>query len=217
LNDSSGNNNHIYNNTAIPTTDRFGKAGHAYQFNALNHMMRVKSSPSLNPAKEISIVTIVRPTGFYTGNCHNNQILGKGNHDDINGFYYMRFVDVGTTCTPGQPINASKEHFYSGYGDNYPLGTAADVGSDTSFITLNNWYTVVYTFDGIVSKIYVNGKLKDVRLKQVTFTPNTFDLVIGRHESTTFPYNFKGDIDEIRIYNKALCPEQVTALNNLTH
>jgi hypothetical protein len=50
------------------------------------------------------------------------------------------------------------------------MGMAAGVGSDTSFITAGQWYTVVYTFDGIVSKIYVNGQLKDVDIKKVTFT-----------------------------------------------
>jgi hypothetical protein len=215
LKDSSGNNNHIYSNTAVATADRFGRANNAFDFNSVNHLMRVRNSASLNPDKEISIMAIVKPRAFYAGPCHGNSILGKGNRDDSKGFYYMRLQDSGSRCTPGEPLRTDKEFFSSGYGDNSPLGKGAQAGTDTAHIKANQWYTVIYTFDGIVSKLYVNGILKDVKLLKVTFTPNTNDLVIGRHDDANFPYPFNGVMDEIRIYNKALCPEQVAGLNDL--
>ena len=54
--------------------------------------MKVKNSISLNPP-EITIMAIVKAKGFYSGTCHGNEIVGKGNRDDLNGFYYMRFQD----------------------------------------------------------------------------------------------------------------------------
>jgi len=49
----------------------------------------------------------------------------------------------------------------------------------------------------------------------ITFTPNSNDIFIGKHENPLFPYYFNGVIDEIRIYNKAITNQQIGYLNIL--
>jgi hypothetical protein len=214
LKDSSGlNNDIILNNAATSTTDRFGVAKNAYVFNGTGSYMKVKNSESLNNLKTISLMAIVKVNGFYTGKCHANQILGKGYNDFANSFYNMRFYDINTDCDAA--INPDKEAFSASFGDNNPLGKAAATLADTSFIRTSQWYNVIYTYDGIESRLYINGVLSDIRVKKATTSGSTFDLFIGKHEDPSYPYYFNGVIDEIRIYNKALCSDQILKLNNL--
>ncbi len=47
------------------------------------------------------------------------------------------------------------------------------------------------------------------------FTANTNDLFIGRLDASQYPFWFNGVIDEIRIYERALCETEVKVLSNL--
>jgi hypothetical protein len=210
LKDSSGNNNDIYFNNATLTADRFGNPNNAYLFKDSSYM-KVKNSASLNPSK-ISLVAIVKPNGFYTGLCESNQILGKGWNDYVNGFYHMRFQDLASDCNPSTTPPTNNERFLAGYGD---LSQRTGSISDTVKVQLNQWYTVIYTYDGYESRLYVNGKVENISVKKAAFTPNVLDLFIGSHGDPQYRYFFNGVIDEIRIYNKALCAEQVAVFSEL--
>ncbi|MDR3717041.1 MAG: LamG domain-containing protein [Puia sp.] len=85
----------------------------------------------------------------------------------------------------------------------------------TDFVKPGGWSTVVYTYDGTFSKIYVNGQLKGTYHGTANFTANTNDIYIGATENPSAPYWLNGVIDEIRIYKKALCATAVQQLNNL--
>ena len=96
------------------------------------------------------------------------------------------------------------------------INSSANIaGSDTSFIKTGQWYYVAFTYDGKTSKLYVNGLLKDSRTATRPSHTNADDLFIGRLQDSTFPYYVNGVIDEIRIYNRALCPTAVMQLNSL--
>ena len=210
LKDSSGNNNHITFNNAIPTTDRFGKANNAYLFDGSSNYMKAANSTSLNPPTSISLMAIVKINGYYAGGCTANQIFGKGWNDYINGFYALRFWSKAL-CSG--PVDTTKEFFADGYGD-YTDRTGAD-DNTSSYIQSNKWYNVIFTADSGLSKIYVNGVLKNTYHGHAVFNPNDQELFIGKHGDPIYPYWFKGVIDELRIYNRALCQGEVNQLNNL--
>jgi hypothetical protein len=75
------------------------------------------------------------------------------------------------------------------------------------------WYTVAYTYDGTTGRFYVNGVLVHSTVKSDAFTPNTDDLFIGYSPENGGQYWLNGVIDEIRIYNQALCPGAVAQLS----
>jgi hypothetical protein len=210
LNDFSGYDNNITFNNAAPTMGKSGVANSAYLFNGVNNYMRIKNSPSLNP-QNISIMAVVKINDFYKGSCHGNQIIGKGYPDYAKGFYVLRFYDYTPVCEA--PVKTDMEFFNGAFGDNNPLGTATGAAADSVFIKKATWYTVVYTYDGKESRLYINGVLKDARVKSAVFTPNTNDVLIGKHEDPPFPYYFNGIIDEIRLYNRALPATQVQRLS----
>jgi hypothetical protein len=216
LHDSSGNGNDIFldTNTTL-AADRFGNPNNAYSFNGFSSFMEVKNSVSLNP-DSITLFAIVKVNGFYNGfnagSCTINHIFGKGYPDDIDGFYAMRF----SNDNPCNIVDSTTEHFFGVYGDNLPYGAATGAGSSSfPLVTKGQWFTLVYTNEGLNSKFYINGIINNLEQKAVNFTPNTHDLFIGKHEDPSFPYYFNGVIDEIRIYNKALSYGAVLQLSKV--
>jgi len=208
LKDSSGFGNHITANNATLTTDRFGVASNAYLFDGSSSYMQIPNSPYLNP-NAITMFAIVKVNGFYQGTCHANVIIMKGDRDDIQGLYTLRFTD-NTACTVAP--NISDEKFSGTFGDDLPQGNAAGVSSNETFVQTGQWYYLAFTYDGVTAKFYVNGQLTDSTTKTVSFTPNTHDLFFGKTENSTYPYYFNGAIDEVRIYNRALSATEIGVL-----
>lgn len=208
LNDSSGNNNHIiFNSGAVKAADRFGRAENAYLFDGAGNYMKVANSASLNPSKAITLMATFKIKGFYSANCVNNQVFGKGWNDFINGFYAMRFYStVGCNST----VDTSKEVFYGAYGDLSSRASAVD----NNYIHSNRWYNVVYTYEDGQCNLYVDGVLRKSVVQSGVFTGNDQELYIGKHGDPQYPFSFNGVIDEIRIYNKALCAAAVKQLYN---
>jgi len=208
--DLTENHNDIIFNSATPTEDVKGEPGNAYLFNGADSYMKVSNSTSLNP-QNITLMARIKVNDFYQGTCHFSELIGKGSPDYAEGFYVLRIADPFGHCF--DLPDETKEFFIGGYGDNNPEGTAAGVMADTSFIQKDKWYTVIYTYDGAESKMYVNGKLKAVAAKTVTFHANNQDLYIGRHEDPNFPYLFNGVMDEVRIYNRAVNAKEAEVLS----
>src|SRR5450631_3264710 len=208
LNDSSGNSNNIVFNNAVVTGDRFGRPGNAYRFTG-GAYMRVPNSPSLSPI-QITLMAIVRFHNYYTGLAWWNEILMKGPSDPSSGVYGLRAHPISYDYTTA--LDTTTETFGGFYGD----GSSAGIGDNSFFIHGGVWNIVVYTYDGFVSKLYVNGVLRNTRTAPFGFNANLNDSYIGKTENPSFPYNFDGDIDEIRIYNRAVSPFFVGKLNTLT-
>src|SRR5450759_5181083 len=152
-NDASGNGNNPVLNNATLTTDRFGNANSAYSFNGTSNYIQIPNSPSLNPSSQISICAWVKVQGFYLGPCRGNSILMKAN----------------TEGPPGYKLRIDENH----YPGNYSCGPIVDIDHEFFYglgqpiqnysypwIKTNQWYSVVYTYDGKTAKLYVDCKLQ---------------------------------------------------------
>ncbi len=73
------------------------------------------------------------------------------------------------------------------------------------------WYHVVGTYDGKTQRIYINGKLNNERDDVFTINTNSCPLTIGYKVASDNNY-FNGVVDDVRIYNRALTPEEVKML-----
>jgi gliding motility-associated-like protein len=199
-NDISGNNNNPFFNNATLTADRFGNPNTAYHFNGTNTYMKVQNNPTINMSNQMSIALWVKPMGWYTGICYNNMMVMKGfNDNNPAGNYYIRFSDVYTGCT----TPTTTQERFNGTGVVSPL----------PIIQLNQWYSVVWTYDGTTARLYVNCELKQSTNISLTFT-NANDLFMGCMEDPVFPYWLNGDLDEIRIYDRPLNAAEVSAYGN---
>jgi uncharacterized Zn-binding protein involved in type VI secretion len=100
------------------------------------------------------------------------------------------------------------------------------VGTDEAYyeipysLPLNTWTNVVYHKSGSSLSLYINGSL----LNSISMTSevnmdgtySTNDVVIGGHKNTEGTNNsyIDGSIDQVRIFNRALTPAEVTTLYN---
>ncbi len=206
-NDVSGNNNNPSFNNATLTADRFGTANSAYHFNGTDNYMRIPNSPSINPPNQISVCAWVRATGFYQGPCHGNSMIMKGDADYLTGNYLLRFDDGGYTNYQNCVIPVPDVIHQNFYGPNIAIP-----GGYTPFVQTGQWYSVIYTSDGTTSRFYVNCVLKiSVPASGITFS-NAYDLYFGKMNHPQFPYWLNGDLDEVRIYNRALNQQEVDVL-----
>ena len=81
----------------------------------------------------------------------------------------------------------------------------------TTTLTANTWYHIVATFDGNNLRIYLNGNLEGTTAKTGTIQSASSNLYLGGRVGDIY---FDGEIDEARIYNRALSPAEVSQLYN---
>ena len=197
-NDISGNNNNPVFNNATLTADRFGNPNSAYHFNGIDKYMRIPDHSTLNMGNTMSIALWVKPTGYNTGPCYTNMLVMKSSAATLQSNYHVRFGDIYNGCTSP---STTEERFA---GNN--------AVAQTPFVQLNQWYSVVWTSDGITEKIYVNCVLREsVPAGGIAYS-NTFDLLFGLNVNPSFPYWLDGDLDEVRLYNRALNQDEVNVL-----
>lgn len=75
----------------------------------------------------------------------------------------------------------------------------------------NSFYHIITTWNGSDNKMYVNGAEQTIIGSATTGTSFGAAAEIGRMNNTA-GYYWNGTIDEVRIYNRSLSPEQVRAL-----
>ncbi|UEG48987.1 T9SS type A sorting domain-containing protein [Ferruginibacter lapsinanis] len=195
-NDVSGNNNNPVFNNATLTDDRLGNVKSAYNFNGSDQYMRILNSPSLNTGNQLSLCVWIKPKGFFQGLCHGNAIIAKDD-DKPAGFYYLGYGDglyTGVNCSSSF-VDEAHENFYG-------RASASHSGGYTPYIETEKWYSVVYTYDGTKTRLYVNCNIIDSVTTSLNFT-NSLDLYFGKL-NTSFFYWLNADLDEVRIYNRAL-------------
>ncbi|MBX3242473.1 MAG: gliding motility-associated C-terminal domain-containing protein [Chitinophagaceae bacterium] len=203
-NDESGFNHHPVFNNATLTEDRFGIPNSAYYFNGVDNYMRIADTPDLNFNDRISIAVWVKPMGFYYGPCHGNSVLIKGADTDPTGRYTIRFTDYlylnGANCSIATPDTLHQNYWGSGI---------ASPGGYTPYVEKDKWVSVVYTYDGINAKIYVDCQLvNSTQSPGLTFT-SPYDLFLGKLDAPTHPYWYNGAMDDIRLYNRALTEDEI--------
>lgn len=89
------------------------------------------------------------------------------------------------------------------------LASWSDVGGQltgSTVLTANKWYRLAGVWDGTNNYLYINGVLETSAAR--TFRANTKDTQIGAQASgaggTIASFFFKGNIDDVRIYNRPL-------------
>jgi hypothetical protein len=80
----------------------------------------------------------------------------------------------------------------------------------------NNWERVTITHDGTSTRYYSFGSLVSSRSVRVDVVPNILSIAarIETPPTSNIKEYFNGIIDDVRIYNRALTPAEVTSLAN---
>jgi|GEM_PF-43358 len=87
------------------------------------------------------------------------------------------------------------------------------LSSKENSIKLNHWHHIAGTYDGKRMKVYVDGVEKASKSlvdESIDYEPEN-DLVIGIYQDNNEIYPFKGQIKEVRLWNKVRSPEEIQA------
>lgn len=144
---------------------------------------------------------------------------------DDEHFTLMAWIKVEAYPADGAGAIIQKSNSLDGYrlqiqGD----GTINFITQHSSFkqmttatvVPVANWTHITATYDGTTKKIYLNGVFDKGQAQSGNLTiDNTSKLWFGAYSNSPNNSNFDGIIDNIRIYNKSLTPDQIYALFRL--
>jgi hypothetical protein len=90
------------------------------------------------------------------------------------------------------------------------VGSADQGVRTTSPIAVGEWSHIAVTYDGATMRLYVNGALVASRAQSGVLAVGNGALRIGGNNSFAGEF-FRGLIDEVRIYNRALSAAEITS------
>lgn len=141
--------------------------------------------------KAITLEAWIYPTAWKT-NVYEGNIINKENNTNNNG-YFLR-------CGASGKLNF-------GFGDN--TSTWKELTSANIVLTLNTWQHVAATYDGVKSRLYVNGVCTDsIAYSAPIMYANNVNLTLGDH-SGAYVRRYQGRIDEVRIWSVARTAAQI--------
>ncbi len=94
--------------------------------------------------------------------------------------------------------------------DGIPGGNDITVSNSNYALTLGQWHNIVGTYDGTTSSLYVDGELIASGSGVINIGTNDMPLNIGGRMGI---HGFKGLIDEVRIYNRAITLPEIESLS----
>jgi hypothetical protein len=186
-NDESGFGNHGIVYGAILTEDRFGNANSAYYLDGENDWISIPNCDLLNFQEEITVSFWIMV----------NQFFQREQYPISHGNWENRWK-----------VSITNEKI------RWTVKTTSGIknlDSQTS-INLNEFYHVVVIYDGHNFQVYVNGNLDASSIWSGSILQTTLDLSIGQHLPNMSGYNFKGVIDDVRIYDYALTTNEIENL-----
>jgi hypothetical protein len=186
--DSSGFGNNALSEGATWTTA--GKYGKALAFNGTNSYVSVPDAASLDLSNGMTLEAWVQPTAV-----NDWQTVIMKENPSIQDFVYGIMAN-----TP-----------YGGAGGWINLGDARSAES-ASRLPLNTWTHVAATFDGTNLRYYQNGTLVSTTSTPGAMPSSTGVLRIGG--DSIWGEWFQGNIDEVRVYTRALSASEIVTDRN---
>ena len=198
--DMSGNSRHgtIYGSN--PTEDRHGKMNGAYNFDGIDDYIKINHDKAFNHLP-LSISAWFNSKG----NSGQAGIVSKYWAAHWNGWQIM---DFDGDLVPWYLSSYSPRNVVIGkYGESKAFETKTP---------LNSWSHATVVFSEGGGTLYLNGKEDDsMKWTGKASAPTTSQPVtIGLYQGASNGY-FKGSIDDVRIYDRALSEEEVLALYEL--
>ena len=211
-NDFSELENHGAVSGAILTSDRFGNESSAYLFDGIDDYIITSADIDDSLSNGASFSAWIKYTGNSTGRILSNY-YGQGTVGDC--VERIGFV-FGVTA------DSSLNIFYATDGNDY-VGKKTEIGS----IKRDSWHLVTGTWNGLMTpdafRLYIDGERKDVEIINegtmgCGFLESLKEFHIGLGDCASGSCGeFKGTVDEVRIYSKVLDSLEISSLYNETY
>jgi subtilisin family serine protease len=187
-NDVAGTNNGTLVNGAGFAT---GEAGQAFSLSGSNYVS-VPDAPALNPTNAMTIecwlyrqavIGSFNPVVKKSGTTGGGTANGYSLEFDVNNILFWIYSSNGGWRSSG----------------------------DTVPIQLGRWYHIAGVYDGAHLLVYTNGQLAASASASGSIIPSVNTLRIGS-DPTDPSRGFKGSVDEVSIYNRALSSNEIAAI-----
>lgn len=170
-------------------------SGEALEFNGTSDYISVSHNNNLNADSGLTIEAWIKASSWAKAQWQN-VIVSKDGWASGDEGYTLRAGDNG------------KLSFNVGDGGS---GGWHEVASG-SVMKTGQWYHVAGTFDGTTLRVYINGIEQASAAYSGLIATTTYDLNIGRITYTAGgTRNFAGEIDEVKIWDKALSATELRA------
>ncbi|MCB0570399.1 MAG: T9SS type A sorting domain-containing protein, partial [Phaeodactylibacter sp.] len=187
-NDVSGNNLHGQPNGALLTADRFGNPQSAYYFYGGPQHIAVPNSPILNFQESITA-----SCWFSAGGLPDKETFLLSH-----GSWQNRWK---LSITPDKLLRWTVN----------TLSGIADLDA-TVALQVDSFYHVAATYDGSLLALYINGELHSYKALSGLMRTTAVPFLMGQMLPGETNYNFKGVMDEVKLYDYALNPDAVKTL-----
>lgn len=190
--DSSGN---AINGTAAgtPPTTGVGKFGRGGSFNGTTDFINLGNNINLSGNTPMTISAWINPTSF--PGVGNTLVVSKYD-SGVAGEWYLG-VNAGS--------HVAFERECGGFGT-----------SGINPLSTGTWQLITGVYDGTNLYLYINGQLDKTKVDSCSISSTTENAAIGAGASgaSSSQQNFNGKIDDVRIYKRALSPQEVANLYN---
>jgi len=177
-----------FNTAFVP--DMFGTPQRALYFNGVNSRVTVPLQPVLNFQDGITVSCWFRA----------NDLPAKETFLLSHGSWQNRWK---ISFTPEKHLRWTVN----------TLNGIADLDSEAPLAT-DSFYHIAATYDGQLLALYLNGEFRGFKLLSGKIRPTTLALLFGQILPGNVDYNFKGVIDEVKIFDYALLPDAARELFN---
>src|SRR3989344_5328974 len=194
------------NNTGTLTngpTRQIGKIGQALSFDGVNDVVSVLDSVSLDSTRNAFTVSAwIYDNDVDDGVDDDRHILDKGDEGtNVNNTFRLGLSD-------SKQINIA---IFDGSSSNTAYGPTP--------VSFQTWSHVTAVFNGNNITVYLNGVAGTPVVKTIGTLFDAGNLAIGRQSAAdcASPYSscWKGQIDDVRIYNRALSADEIKRLYNI--
>ena len=195
-NDATSNGNNGTVNGATLTTDRNGNANSAYSFDGVNDYIQVPHSSSISLTGDITMSAWVKTNG---SNGQNYQtIISK--RETYWTWEYLMTLSYHNSIIHNTKLLAARA-----------LGNGnQEQGWSSTPYAINSWEFWVVTISNNQMKIYKNGVLDHTQAFSLVPVNQICPLLFGKNTLSDSSEQFKGNIDDIGIWNRALTAQEIT-------
>jgi hypothetical protein len=197
--------------STCPNTSALGIKHQSMLFNGTNNTMAdVPSSTDLDAPQQTWSLWIYTDGNWDTADGGEYDVAAIMARADATGSNNGTVVTMGRSGTSGPYQSRVSLHVKDG-SDYVSLLTS------TSQLADSKWHHIAFTFDqssGSVNNLYVDGTLEDTDPNDRSWTFNNQNIRFGDALGTWWE-EYSGRLDEVKIYNSILTPDQVAMEYNL--
>lgn len=185
--DYSGNNYNAQMTGADPAADARGISNQAYLFNANSDIILVPNQSTLNFQHTITLSFWVKVSSIP----EESFILSHGS--------YEQRLKVSITPTGRLRWTVKTDDETRDLDSSFPLA-------------LNQFYHFAVVYSGYSMELYADGELDNFISHSGLIGMSSKPITFGRKDQAEPSYNLRGVLDEVRIYNAIVPPDEISTL-----